>query len=206
MKTMDQILILAACVLFLSFVVISGYEEQTIEKTFPSIAYVLQEPEAENTSQDETIVDVYVAPPTPMENLTSFLAIDQTNGDDAIVERTTWFNDTNPVTVNTFLSELEPYPWGGACSMHARFIYTEAEKVNLSIGEVTLTGTDRETIRRTRISGHRMNYFEYDGEKYFISNSRNVYKRCELPRFALECCGVDVPRIGTTNYKEPNRG
>lgn len=112
-------------------------------------------------------------------------------------------NNTTHYTVSHFLKELEPHPWGGACGMKARFIYLEAQKVNLSIGELTIVDTDKNRVRRTFISGHRVNYYMVNKTIYIIGNTREIYTKKELPKFLRDKCGINVLSIRFINIKRP---
>lgn len=80
------------------------------------------------------------------------------------------YNETTPKTLAHFLNYLEPYSYGGACSMRARYIRIKAETVNLSIKETTIRDWDKQRIKKTVCCGHRVNTFEYKNKKYYTTN------------------------------------
>jgi len=85
------------------------------------------------------------------------------------------YHETSLETVEHFLNHLAPSPSHGACSIRARYIKSEAQKVNLSLNETTVYDWDKERVQRTLCCGHRTNVFEYHGIKYYVTN---LYTDC----------------------------
>lgn len=80
------------------------------------------------------------------------------------------YSETSLETFTHFLNHLDLCPWSGACSIHARYMSIEAEKVNLSLDEITIFDRDIQRIKRTVCSGHRVNIFEHNKTKYYTTN------------------------------------
>lgn len=116
------------------------------------------------------------------------------------------YNETTPDTVREFLDNLTNSTWGGACGSYSRYTYLEAEKVNLSLGEVTLKDYDRGRIQRTVCSGHRMNYFMHNGTRYYVDNIYDgglILRYWDLQPYVQDRFGINLSRIGFKDWKQP---
>lgn len=76
--------------------------------------------------------------------------------------------------VSIFMDALPDCDWCNQCTTWARYTRLEAEKQNVSIGEITLVDTDTDRVQHTLCSGHRMNYFDCGGERMYIDNSGGI--------------------------------
>ncbi len=118
------------------------------------------------------------------------------------------YNETTPENVQEFLDYIPPCPWykdtaTNMCSLNARYIAIEAKEHGLKIGECTVVDTDADRVKRTLLSGHRVNVFEHNGTKYFTTNLCKVHSDVvtvsELCNILHDRMGID--RIGTKDYK-----
>lgn len=116
------------------------------------------------------------------------------------------YNETTPASVQAFLDELPDSTWGGACGSYSRYTFLEAEKVNLSLGEVTIRDYDHSRVRRTVCCGHRVNYFWHNGTRYYVDNIHDrgrILRYWELQPYILRSFGINLTRVGFKNWKPP---
>lgn len=119
---------------------------------------------------------------------------------------TLYYTDTNIENVQEFLNAMPECDWCSACGSYSRYTYLEANKKGLMIGAITLIDPDQERIKAMMLSGHRMNYFESDGETYYIDNTlmhRKILRRHEIPAFIHDTYGIDIVSIAFKDTKKP---
>ena len=117
------------------------------------------------------------------------------------------YNETTPDTVREFLDNLQNSTWGGACGSYSRYTFLEAEKVNLSIGEVTIRDHDHQRVRRTVCAGHRVNYFMHNGTRYYVDNLYDqglILRYWDLQPYIHDAFGINLTRVGFKDWKQPS--
>ena len=113
------------------------------------------------------------------------------------------YNETTPETVRQFLDEIPNSTWGGACGMYSRYTYLEAVKVNISLGAVTIMDYDANRVRRTVCSGHRINYFWYNGTRYYVDNIHDrglILRYWGLQPHVMRSFGINLTRVGFNDW------
>lgn len=101
--------------------------------------------------------------------------------------------------IQTFLDNLPDCNWCIACGSYARYTRLEAEKEGLWFGEITVKDDDPGRIKRTVMSGHRLNYFNAsDGHRVYIDNMYNwgiILEGYELKNHIKSKFNIDLNRI-----------
>jgi|LGVF01.2.fsa_nt_gb hypothetical protein len=100
---------------------------------------------------------------------------------------------------STFIANLPDCEWCVACGSWARYTRLEAEAIGLAVGEITIVDSDTTRVRQTKISGHRLNYFEWNGERMYIDNvggMKKILHGHELKQHVADSFGIDIERVG----------
>ena len=120
---------------------------------------------------------------------------------------TAQYNETRPDTVRQFLDEIPNSTWGGACGMYSRYTYLEAEKMNISLGAVTIRDYDASRVRQTVCCGHRINYFTYNGSRYYVDNIYDrglIMRYWDLQPYIHKSFGINLTQVGFKDWKRPS--
>lgn len=116
------------------------------------------------------------------------------------------YTETLVENVQEFLDAMPECDWCSACGSYSRYTRFEAEKKGLSVGEITLVDTDQKRVKAWLLSGHRLNWFNADGKRYYIDNTRmhrQILRKDELMSYANEMYGIELERIGFKDVINP---
>jgi len=107
--------------------------------------------------------------------------------------------------IQSFLNNLSDCDWCIACGSYASYTRNEAKKQNINIGEITIIDPNKDRVKSTLISGHRINYFYADdGHRVYIDNIYNwgiILEGYELKDHIKNKFGFDLKRIGFKDSK-----
>lgn len=101
--------------------------------------------------------------------------------------------------IDNFLDTLPDCKWCIACGSYARYTRLEAEKQDIEVYEITLKDDDPARIKRTVMSGHRLNYFYApNGHRVYIDNMYNwgiILEGYELKNHIKSKFNINLNRI-----------
>ncbi|MEA1999723.1 MAG: hypothetical protein U9N61_10450, partial [Euryarchaeota archaeon] len=85
------------------------------------------------------------------------------------------------------------------CGSYARYTRLEAEKKNITLYEVTIKDDDPNRVKRTLVSGHRINYFyTADNRRVYVDNTHNwrvILEGNEIKAHIKSRFGIDLNTV-----------
>lgn len=145
------------------------------------------------TTTEIEIVKVVIVNPTVTEIVNDTLTIDPVE-----IYDTLWYNETTLKNVREFMSYKPACQRKCACGGYARNITFEAHRHNLTLNLVTII-----PVKQTSMyGGHRINYFDDNGIRYYTANFGGDDKRIVTVTELKEIMGWTNTSTKFINHKE----